>query len=223
MAAKIKIKDARPFYRLNRSPLGVLAWLPNKLFGGQTYEDFCKIHLFCDKCDKYISSDFAWVCSFCDAENETSSFLEKCPNCTRLHLSVECPHCGHSMALDDKDDTLRPAKIRVKSKDKMETAAHFAAEETRYRERKAQVEREIELTQLTAQLEQLKQSIDFQKEVSARARLEKSFDAHDAHMMGVYTIAREQKAKAAEKYRSDPETLQMAHESIEARVQKVSD
>lgn len=177
------------------------------------------LRLFCDHCDKYVPSDMSWRCSHCRHENERTrihSFLNKCRNCKRSPKSYACPHCGQLNFLDTDQEAAHPA-LPVGSQPPPPAPAVDAQEQMlrKRAEQKATLEHKIVIARLDAELRGIKESVDFKKEKSARERLEKSFNDHDAHMMGAHKLAQEQRRKNAETYNDDPELRGMADESVQ--------
>lgn len=204
MARRIPNQEARLAYK-------------QRLFFGAVLKP---LRLFCDSCDSLVPSDMAWRCPHCQNQNTKTrlySFLTKCEHCKRSPKSFACPHCASINFLDEDMDGTKPAK----SAGKVSVAApptdekEMSPEEqrrTEHEEKKAAIAREMELLELTAKLTRMKEALATPK--SARERLEKSFSEHEASSMAIHAIAKEQREKNAEKYKDDPDMLEMANESL---------
>ncbi|HWA85283.1 MAG TPA: zinc ribbon domain-containing protein [Opitutus sp.] len=181
------------------------------------------LRLFCEHCDKYVPSDMPWQCSHCNFENDRTryySFLNKCQECKRPPKSYVCPHCGTVNFLDKDQDSAHPARKSTRCVLPEPVIDLREEKQRQHEDQKQDLVREIEITKLNARLAQLKASPEFQKELNAREKLEKSFSEHDAHVMGVYMIEKEQRAKHAERHKDDPEMLEKANESLGMWVEK---
>lgn len=187
---------------------------------------FKALRLFCDHCDKYISSRTHWTCGHCDFENILTwkfSFLYKCARCKRPPASYSCPHCGKTNLLgqegtESNQARLVCAKVPVE-KTPVPAESDGETKERLHQQRKTDIEREIEIAHLTAKLDQLRASSEFKKEVTLEERLRKDFSEHDANVMGIHRIAREQIKLNAERYADDPEERERADESVRAWVE----
>jgi hypothetical protein len=185
------------------------------------------IQLSCEHCGKLTASDMEWVCGFCDVENHRTklySFLFKCEQCKQPPKCLQCPHCKTVMFFGKSRDTRHTAR-KTQSPTSPETEEQIQAKRAREREdSKAQVEHEITLTRLNAELTKLKKSIEDTmesgKKKTPHESLEESFTEHDAQVMAAYKIAKREKEANQKKYADDPELLEMANESIQDWLEK---
>lgn len=176
---------------------------------------FKPLHLFCEACDKHVPSTMHWKCSHCDFINVRTkyySFLHKCQQCKREARSYACPHCDKINFLDSTKYAGHPARSSSRPPPLVETVAD---KQRKFAEKRMEIQQEIEITELNARLAKLKASPEFQKQVSAKEKLELHFSDHDAHTMGVKAIVRERRREAMEKYKNDPEALEDQMESID--------
>jgi hypothetical protein len=177
------------------------------------------LRLFCEHCDKYVPSDMEWRCGYCNEENWFTryySFLNKCRKCKRPAKSFVCPHCREINFLDKDQVETHPAtkagpSVLPPTKDEARREKREEREDS-----KEELNHEIEIARLSADLVKYKASAEFAKAKTAMEKLEKSFGEHDAHVMGVKTIVRRQKALNFEKYKDDPEGLEDATDSLES-------
>lgn len=177
------------------------------------------IDLFCDDCGKHIPSETEWKCAHCDKKNDKTlrySFLVECEKCTKAPQSYSCPHCDSINFLEQKKDKRHPARILLAPEGAASKTDTTKDKASAHLERKVELEREIEITQLSSRLERLKESAGFKEAKSTREKLEKSFSEHDAHAMGAQMIAREKRTENAKKFQDDPELLEKANESVQA-------
>jgi hypothetical protein len=178
------------------------------------------LRLFCESCDTCVPSNMVWCCAYCGAENTKTrlySFLNKCEHCKRSPKSYACPQCASINYLDEDSDGTMPARSTAKPSEipTQTVEEELSPEEMKHREheeKKADIAREMELLGLNAKLVQMKESLAAPK--TARERLERSFEEHEAHAMAIHAIAKEQRDKNAERYKDDPEMLEMANESL---------
>jgi hypothetical protein len=182
--------------------------------------DPAPLRLFCERCDKCVPSDVRWVCGHCEHENRRTklySFLNKCQSCEREPASYACPHCGATNALESDGSNGLPAKCFLAPAEEPKKPAPEVdpriKKKREHAERKEDLEQEIEITQLNVRLTQLKAS-SAPIEQSPHAALEKSFSEYETHFMGVHMVAKEQRAKNAERYKDDPEMLERAQELV---------
>lgn len=180
------------------------------------------VRFFCEYCGKYIPSDIEWRCSYCSHENRETrlySFLNKCRNCKRPPSAFVCPHCDQVHFLDESESDSHPA-IAL---ERLPTAE--SPEETSKRKRlehsarKEELNAEIEITELNVKLAKLKTGEEFKSAKTAREKLEQSFSEHDAHVMGVHMLAKEQRKNNSERFKDDPEMLERANDSLDAWIE----
>jgi len=82
-------------------------------------------------------------------------------------------------------------------------------------ERKADLEHEIVVTRLNAELAALKKTLEPPKKKLAHEALEENFSEHDAHVMAAHKIAKREKEENKRKYADDPELLARADASVD--------
>lgn len=177
----------------------------------------------CCHCGRVVLSDTRWRCERCGGENDSTriySFLNRCRKCRQPPDAYECPHCAGINCLNEGESISVVALTRPKPKPKVippppPKEDPLAAKRRIHREQKEDLIREIELTRLNAELAALKAVTEPPAKKDVRALLEQSAADHDVRMMAVHAIAREQRAKNAEKYKDDAELLQMADESVQ--------
>jgi hypothetical protein len=79
----------------------------------------------------------------------------------------------------------------------------------------AELKHEIEVAQLSAQLENLKTSVGFKEKTP---ELSDRFSAHEQHTMGLHMFAKQKRDEYAERFKDDPELLEQANEGLNAFV-----
>jgi hypothetical protein len=181
--------------------------------------------VLCDQhtCGKYIPSDAAWFCGYCDCNNtqgDASSFLDKCAMCGISPKSYICPHCTQINFLDEEPNSQKPARIVWSLKP---TEGHPDEKEQKHREfleSKEALEREIEIAALNKRLVRLKDSPEFKQEVSVREKLEKTFSDFDAQNMGIQMLERQRRREYAEEFQDEPEILEMKNLMLDAFVRR---
>jgi hypothetical protein len=183
------------------------------------------IKVSCDHCGKIILGDMEWVCGYCDAENTSTSysFLDKCEVCKQPPKCVECPHCSELNFLVNSRDIRHPArKIRPPHTPETEEAAR--ARKARQRdEAKAEIEHELLMTRLNAELAKLKKSTE-QSKVDAKNLtpeeiLQKKFLEDRAFARGIYRIAKQAREENQKQFADDPEFLEMEDEWLTSWVE----
>jgi hypothetical protein len=180
------------------------------------------LRLFCDHCDKFVPSDLKWRCSHCNGENTRTwrnSFLNKCEHCKRSPKSYECPHCQKINFLDRDSDAGHPARQSVAPDPSLADFDYRAFKRELHGDKVEDLRHEIDVERLNLELASLK-AARTEPLNDPRARLEKSFSEHDAHMMAVHEIARRERQRNAEKYRDDPELREMADDSVQMWVER---
>ena len=179
------------------------------------------IKVECIHCGKIILSDMEWVCGYCDAENTSTkmySFLNKCNVCKQPPKSIECPHCNKLNFLINSRDDRHPAK-KIRPPQKPETEEAMRAKKARQRDdAKMEVEHELLMTRLNAELAKLKKTIEqSQTPLKIKSPLEKlkeNFLEHDALYMGTRRIAKEALEANKTKFADDPVLLADANDSV---------
>lgn len=81
----------------------------------------------CTHCGKRLSTEFTWLCGYCDARNDphevlgTPSLAVRCggPVCKKRPLSYLCDFCGQCIYLSDDYDGRHPA-LAVETKEKID-------------------------------------------------------------------------------------------------------
>lgn len=175
------------------------------------------LRLFCEHCGKYIPSDMPWTCGFCDMDNEKTtrfSFLYKCQRCKQPPICLQCPHCSSFLFFGKNHDAKHSARS-VKSVAVPESEVQRRAQLLQSREdRKAELEHEIVVTRLDAELKMLKRAIEPKKTKSALESLEESYSDEQIQMMGVHKIVKREKEANAASYANDPELLERADQTL---------
>jgi hypothetical protein len=186
---------------------------------------FKPLRLFCEHCDKYIPSDMEWKCAHCNHENRATryySFLNKCQNCKRLPQAVVCPHCEELNFLDKHKIGSHPASqnsalvppILPPTKEQIREQSRAEKQED-HADRKDDLNREIEIARLNADLAKCKMSAEFGRERIAMEKVRKSFSEHEAHVMGIKMVVKEKRSEYAETFKDDPEGLKDANDSLD--------
>ena len=200
------------------------------IFGALTYflwkalnSNLCN-PLFCPECEKCFSKNLVWRCAYCDSENDNEKhpITEKCGTCFRVPKSYCCHHCEQIIFLDSDNDGSRPAinaTVARKSRPHTPVPDLTKVKEQEHAERKIALMREIEITQLTAQLEALKASPIFKKEVAKKENIVERFSSFETHTMGVHMFAKQKREEYEERYKDDPDLLEQANESLQAFVE----
>jgi hypothetical protein len=179
---------------------------------------FRPLRLFCKDCDKYVPSDMAWRCSYCNRENTRTklySFLHKCQQCKRSPKSFACPHCESLNFLDKDDNGSHPARSTAAPCSPTLKVDPRAEKRRAHDEQKEALEQAIVIARLDAELTAVKASTEIGKETSAPERLEKSYSDHDAHVLAAHRIAKRERESNAKKYKDDPEFREMADQSVQ--------
>jgi hypothetical protein len=182
------------------------------------------LKLFCEHCGKFIPSDMPWRCGFCDTENYKTklySFLYKCGRCKQPPKSFICPHCEKRLPLAKKSSDQHPAR-KIQGFVNIDSAADRQAIQVRDRNlRKQELEHDIVMTRLNAELNLLKKQTEPKKEKTPLENLEQSFSEHDAHVMAVHKIVKREKEANAKEFANDAELREMADESVDDWAAKI--
>lgn len=180
----------------------------------------------CEHCHQIVLSNTRWECGRCGNENERTrvySFLNRCRSCRQPPKSYECPHCARINFLDEDRNSSTAARTIRRIEEPAPLAEPLedprAAKRRMHEEQKEDVLREIEMAQLNARLAEVKAASEPPAKKNSRELLEESYSEHDTHSMAIHTIAREQRLKNAERFKDDPELLEMANESLQAWVE----
>jgi hypothetical protein len=171
------------------------------------------LRLFCEHCDKYLPSDTEWRCDYCGHHNEATkiySFLNKCEQCKRAPKAVVCPHsdCRKLNFLDrDRDGShpakpilvlkeearalLRPAGPTQEQIDAEKRAKERMRKSEEHADKKTDINREIEIAELDAQLAKWKAAAEANSGNAILSNLRKDGERHVLHNMGVQIVAKE--------------------------------
>jgi hypothetical protein len=215
-------KDAGVISRLfSVVAFGALTYLIWKALNGNVCNP-----LFCPKCEKSISKNLVWRCAYCDSDNDNEKhpITEKCGTCFRVPKSYCCQHCEEIIFLDSDNDGSKPARSNASAPKKDSSRSHAPdpkkLKELEHIDRKIALMREIEITQLTAQLEALKASPVFKKEVAKKESIAERFSSFETHTMGVHMFAKQKREEYEERFKDDPDFLEQANESLQAFVEE---
>lgn len=182
------------------------------------------VNLFCDHCSKHIPYDVPWKCGYCSEEQQTRSsawwgLLGHCLKCKSEAKAFICPHCQKVNYLDLDQDGSHPASISLNSAPEGVLPATLDLKRQAHLERKTELEHEIEITQLAAQLEALKASPIFKKEVAKKESIVERFSSFETHTMGVHMFAKQKRDEYEERFKDDSDLLEQANESLQAFVE----
>jgi hypothetical protein len=69
-------------------------------------------HLFCPKCEKYITESYSWTCPYCDNLNDYSSYFNlkmfsiyaPCRVCKREAALLQCPRCKEPILVGEANN-----------------------------------------------------------------------------------------------------------------------
>lgn len=177
--------------------------------------------LFCPNCRKFIELDAIWRCAFCDQENEVNPVLFRCEKCHKEPESCVCSHCGGVILLTSDGDSLRPAEIVIKKNEDESSEDARAKKREDHLAKKEQLECDIEITRLAAQLEELKASSIFKQQVSEREdALSKRFNQFEKHTMGVRMLAKKKRQEYEMAYKNDPDLLEQLNEGLDSFIEQ---
>ncbi len=185
---------------------------------------FVYVNLFCDHCNKHIPFDVPWKCGYCSEEQQNLrvawwGLIGKCVKCESEAQAFHCPHCQKVNYLDIDQDGSHSASILLNSAPKVVFPATLDLKRQAHLERKTELEHEIEITQLAAQLEALKASPIFKKEVAKKEGIAERFSSFETHTMGVHMFAKQKREEYEERFKDDPDFLEQANESLQAFVE----
>jgi hypothetical protein len=175
------------------------------------------LRLFCEHCGMFIPSDLMWLCGYCNHENVRTklySFLYKCQKCKQPPKALVCPHCEKIIFIDGSKDGRHAARKAGAMPIDTEDEARLRKARLQ-EERKADLEHEIVVTRLNAELAALKKTLEPPKKKLAHEALEENFSEHDAHVMAAHKIAKREKEENKRKYADDPELLARADASVD--------
>jgi hypothetical protein len=204
------------------------------------------VRLFCPSCGKYVPGNLPWFCGRCNSENRAPkhddgllassrhvrhSFLHKCKACGAKPVAFHCQHCTEAFVLDrtwmdaDKREVERLAAYMIQgappqpeSREKVKERQVLHVENLEHRITVAELE--TRLAQRKKELDTLRTCREEKPIPTTRERLQQTFDRQHEEFLAVHELARVAQARAEEKYRDDPEMLEMENAVIQQFVEK---
>lgn len=164
------------------------------------------IKIQCPHCGKILKTNTPWVCGFCGVKNQNANefpFVHRCEHCGAEQKAYKCHHgCTEPILLTDDADGSMPAYCAVAP------VVDKAPEEAAREAVKRQIEKniladEIEITKLTAELNERKNRLDLTKKKS----IEEDFNSFRDPRLGAKEFAERKKAENAEKYKNNKDIL----------------
>jgi hypothetical protein len=178
------------------------------------------IAIKCPNCSKTLMTNTPWVCGFCQHKNTRANefpFIHRCEpsgGCGADIKTYKCHHTGCEKLIflteDHQEENYAYAYREVTP------VPDKAKEEINKQQKdKRDLEHQLMMTRLTAELNEAKRTVDPPKEKAPHEIVEESFSRYNTFTMSAYDIARREKAANAEKYKDDPEMLERANLSVD--------